>query len=326
MKNSADDLGPLARRRELDDAEERRLRILLTSSLEARLVHQAGSEFDELDSVLPGDEQRAATIAENVLTELKRGAAQRKRLQARPWLLPAVALLVASGVAAGTAAVRRGSWNISLPLERPPQANASAPATPPRSRPEHVAVASRPEASKPLAVEPIRETARPNTRGSASPELIRSPTSSSPADAAAGRGRSTIEGAVQPTVAALFAQAGLARRQGRTTEAIAGYEALNRMYPGSREAQAARLAAGMLELGLGESQAALGQFDAYLSRAPASDLRAEAWWGKAQALLQLGHEDTARTVMTQLVSSYPESPYAAAARSRLQSMKRPAQQ
>ena len=60
-RNAApEDLLVRARRQQLDDADERRLELSLSSSRELSLLYEAGVGFDAEASVLPGDEARAA--------------------------------------------------------------------------------------------------------------------------------------------------------------------------------------------------------------------------------------------------------------------------
>ncbi|MEO8181562.1 MAG: tetratricopeptide repeat protein [Deltaproteobacteria bacterium] len=84
----------------------------------------------------------------------------------------------------------------------------------------------------------------------------------------------------------------------------------------SREAGVAEMALGKHALAEGRARQALQWFEAYLRRAGA-ELAAEAVWGKARALENLGENERARELWRQLIEQYPASAYAAAARQQL---------
>src|SRR6185503_15450835 len=96
MSEGTEDLSAKARRGELHDADRRRLQLALHSSLEARLLHRAGCEFDAGDTVLPGDDELADRIVRRMLT----GRDARRRSRARVWLLAAAAACLTAGAAA----------------------------------------------------------------------------------------------------------------------------------------------------------------------------------------------------------------------------------
>src|SRR5689334_19407459 len=102
MKDSVEDLSALSRRGELDTAERRRLELLLGSSSEARLLHQAGLELDQAGSVLPGDDALAERVKRRVMARVQPMPARRRR-RLLPWAVAAAVACVA--VAAGGAVV-----------------------------------------------------------------------------------------------------------------------------------------------------------------------------------------------------------------------------
>lgn len=107
-----------------------------------------------------------------------------------------------------------------------------------------------------------------------------------------------------------------ARREGRTGEAIAGYQRLQRHFPGSPEARASQVSLGGLLLRTGSSSGALKQFDAYLI-VNGGQLAAEALFGRAQALRALGRFGEEAQNLDRLLKNYPKSAYATHAQRRL---------
>ncbi|WP_394846850.1 tetratricopeptide repeat protein [Pendulispora brunnea] len=118
--------------------------------------------------------------------------------------------------------------------------------------------------------------------------------------------------------AALFADAGRARRVGAVPKAIALYELLQKRYPGTPESRSADMALALLFTRQGMHAAALEHFDRYLRHSPQGDLAAEAMWGKAQVLSILGRSTDAFRTLQRLQLLHPNSPYAIEARARLQ--------
>jgi hypothetical protein len=112
----------------------------------------------------------------------------------------------------------------------------------------------------------------------------------------------------------LFARANLLRRQGHDAEAATLYQRLIGEHAGAREAAPARLALGKL-LRPREPARALAQFRALAEQHGA--LRAEALWGMAETAKSLGQREVEGRALEDLVSEFPDSPYAAAARARI---------
>lgn len=123
--------------------------------------------------------------------------------------------------------------------------------------------------------------------------------------------------ATQSSAAArLFAQANIARRQGRWLEASALYRELRARYVDSPESRLSLVVLARMQLDQGEAGAALRGFDAYLASAEEA-LREEALTGRCMALQKLGRTDEERVSVRRLLASYPDSPYARKAAKRL---------
>ncbi|MBN2192845.1 MAG: tetratricopeptide repeat protein [Polyangiaceae bacterium] len=297
MTGSLAELSAKARRGELTEAEERQLRLVLTGSLEARLAHRAGLEFDEEDSVQPGDDALAARVTARVLASVQPLPMKHRRLG---WRLVTAAALTVAAAAAGPPLVER------LGGSSPP-APASA------------------EAVAPTLASPPRGVARPRA-GAQAPALAASASSTPPNEAPAAPLRESTaparEGArgdgspaaVGGDPATLFAEASRARRQGQVGQAIALYRDLQQRYPSAAEAHAADIALGMLNSGRSPS-VALTHFHRYLEIG--GPLTPEALWGQAEALDALGRTAEARQAWQTLLTRYPRSTYADAARAKL---------
>ena len=300
MKDQIEDLSAHARRGELGESGLRRLGLALNSSYEARLLHEAGREFDELDSVLSGDDVLAQRVIHRVL-RLRDGTRRRRRryievaLATVAWTAAAAAaapLLVASQVIRPQASVSVAA-NQSLPgtikaRQGVPSTNTAAVVPVPQ------VAANTPVDSSSRAFGPGRQSARASTH-----------TIDSPLTEAA-------------TSAQAFAVANRLRRMGRISEAIAQYMALQRKFPASEEARNADIALGMLRLQSGAASLALSNFHHYLERNASSQMVPEALWGEAQALAALGRKEAARQSYASLLKRYPDSAYASAARAKLQ--------
>jgi len=118
--------------------------------------------------------------------------------------------------------------------------------------------------------------------------------------------------------AELFDQANDARRRGDYGRVLDLDGQLEHRYPTSREAQVSRQIVGRLLLDRGDPTGALARFDSYLA-AGAGDLAEEAMVGRATALDRLGRSDEATRAWSAVAAAFPDSPYAARARARLES-------
>jgi len=295
MRDSIEDLSALSRRGELDPAERRRLELTLASSSEARLLHRAGLELDEGGSMLPGDDALAERVKRRVMARvLPVAPARRRRLL--PW-----------GIAAAVACVTVAAAGTVVGY-RPLRALFSTSAAPAPQQ-------QRERAARTTAV-PVAPQVVPSAEAKPSDSGV--PVVSTLAPAAAPKAVAALDAS---SPGELFASAASARRRGKAQEAMLWYDALQSRFPASAEANAADMALGMLRLQRGSARSALDHFTRYLSRNQRAELVPDALWGKAQALSSLGRVAEARRSYQSLLERYPDSTYAAAARSKLEASK-----
>jgi TolA-binding protein len=119
--------------------------------------------------------------------------------------------------------------------------------------------------------------------------------------------------------ASLFESATEARRQGSYARAIELQRELLARFPRSSESHVARATMGRLLLDRGDPAGAFTSFEAYLSEG-SGELGEEAMVGRATALERLGRSTQAVDAWRGLLAAYPETSYAAHARSRLGSL------
>jgi TolA-binding protein len=310
-----------AKRGGLSESEQLQFRELLERSIEARLLYEADCAFDREAAVLPGDDARLEQIA--------------RRLQKRPRRQPLLArrgvrLLAAAGLLVAGAAV--GAINYARDLRtdssRSPRASTAQGAT---RTPVHDgstaagipavsnAKPERVEAETPLpSMLPARpaSTDSPAT-GAISPiPRVAHEKGAPPSQSAIGRFEDLVEPpAERETAASLFSEGNRARVRGDARRAIVQYERLLSQFSSSREAQAARLSLGVLYLNGGQPRRALHQFETY--RSSAGPLTAECLWGEAEAWNALGQPENERRALARIVQEFPQSAYAAGARTRL---------
>lgn len=118
------------------------------------------------------------------------------------------------------------------------------------------------------------------------------------------------------SAAELFEAAKQARSQGATQEAIRISKQIEEFFPNSEQGINSHLSLGVLYLAEGQSALALQEFATY-RRVGSPEMKAEAYWGQAQALHGLTRLEDERIVLEELLQSYPRSAYVAAARTRL---------
>jgi TolA-binding protein len=120
------------------------------------------------------------------------------------------------------------------------------------------------------------------------------------------------------TPADLLEQARDLRRGGDLDGAAGVYRKLERTYPLTPEARLAYALLGRLLLENGSADQALAQFDHYLtSQGPLAE---DALAGRAGALARLGHHADEAAAWKTLLSRFPQSVYAARARSRIREL------
>jgi TolA-binding protein len=124
---------------------------------------------------------------------------------------------------------------------------------------------------------------------------------------------------VEPaTPSELFSRANQARRDGKVTEAVRLYRALQERFSGSSEELVSRVALGRLLLDrLGDSRGALVQFNSYLASPGHGALREEAMVGRALSLGRMGRAAEERAAWRDLLDAWPQSTYRKRAQARL---------
>lgn len=146
---------------------------------------------------------------------------------------------------------------------------------------------------------------------SAEPALATSAQVVAPSASAAERHLSAAE---------MFSGAARARSAGDTPEALRLSKQIEEFFPNSEEGINTHLVLGLLYLQRDQAELALQEF-ATFRLIGFSEAKAEAYFGQAQALRRLGRFDDERTVLEELIQSYPRSAYVAAARARLNESK-----
>lgn len=251
--------------------------------------------FAREDEVLAGDGARVDRIE----------SAVQQRYAARP-VLRARRLVAAVSAGIFAAGVAFAAWRAGGEHDRTKPSISPAPVESEAARPLPAPVVS------PLPTDLPRIESAPSARaaqaanGTAARAVAR--TSAPPTPASSGD--------PSASAASLFAAANAARVSGDTARAITLSQQLLTLFPRSSEAGSTHLSLGMLCLQERRAEDALAEFEAYEAQA-GGDALAEAWWGKAQALRELGRTEEERATLSQLARRFPSSAYAAAARKRL---------
>jgi hypothetical protein len=130
---------------------------------------------------------------------------------------------------------------------------------------------------------------------------------------------SPVRAAVEATSAGeLFSRANQARRDGKTTEAVRLYRALQERFSGTSEELVSRVTLGRLLLDrLGDSRGALVQFNSYLANPGGGVLREEAMVGRAVSLGRMGRSAEERAAWQALLDTFPKSTQRKRAQARL---------
>jgi hypothetical protein len=196
----------------------------------------------------------------------------------------------------------------------PPEPAPAAPVPPSPSPPASIPrSAPAPAPARPRLIDPPPAQRRPSP--APSPRAA-TPASVPPSTAALHPADAPALDSDADTAEVLFRRAnGLRHTDWLAAAAI--YSELIRRHPASLEAGIAELALGKWSLAQGRSGDALEWFRAH-QRRPQSALGAEALWGEARALESLGSHTAARAPWRALMDRYPDSPYAAVARERLE--------
>jgi hypothetical protein len=237
---------------------------------------------------------------ELVVARLKRAATARlaaptdlRSKQKRAFVAIALAAgTVASVAAAATFVIVRGATapaaSVAAVIGQPPLPPA------PRHRSEPVRIDEPREIT-------ATEAVKPNVEGE--PKVV----------------RSAPRAAVEPAGASeLFSRANQARRDGKTSEAVRLYRALQERFAGSSEELVSRVTLGRLLLDrLGDSRGALVQFNSYLASPAGGALREEAMVGRALSLGRMGRSAEERAAWQALLDGYPKSTQRKRAQARL---------
>jgi TolA-binding protein len=322
-------------RGELSAADEARLEAHLARCAACRFERQLRADFaDELGSDLTPSMERLALGSSPDLAALPKRASgagpaleplpeplprQEADLAALPrrssprrltritWLLVAAAVCV-GGVAGATGAGQR-AWSrlVGDPL------TGSAPEA--EAAPSHVAAKHSTRHRTAPAPTAVTE-ARPEASTTVDVLLPSAPV---PPPSAPGVTTPTHHAGTAHGAAVLFEAATEARRQGSYARAIDLQRELFSRYPRSRESHVARETMGRLLLDRGDPAGAFASFEAYLGEG-SGELGEEAMVGRATALERLGRSAQAADAWRALLAAYPETPYAAHAKSRLGSL------
>jgi TolA-binding protein len=228
------------------------------------------------------DKMRNERAVSRAMSALTGGA--RRRTPRSVWLLAAAAVLVA-----GVAGAR--FWGRYRPQPTVPIGDTSAPTG--------------------AAKHAVEEPTNPPGTG---PEV---PTDavglSPPPDKAKSRTLPSPE--MRETAAQVFADANELRRTGKDSQAMVTYRKVERLFPGSPEAEQSYATLGSLMMEHGSPQEALGQFDHYLERG--GPLLVDVLAGKAGALQRLGRAGEERRTWETLLERFPKSVHATRAKTRL---------
>lgn len=286
-----EDLSVLARRGALPGAAEGAFADALSSSATLHTAHRVGLDFDQIVAVRAGDDALIAAMATRALG--RSGASSTRRWGARALLF--VAALALAGSAAAW-------WRLapSAPTPAPTPAEASRP----------VALQSALPAPTMVPI-PSASSAAAAAESSSAPGSPAPATRATPAESKAG---------VLDSADALFREANAARRAGDNAMARALYLRLELDFPASSEAQLAHISLGNLLLRMGRAAEAEQQFSGYSGSRAA--LAQEALVGRARSFSALGRDADEQRVWQALLSSYPDSVYAAQARKRLATLQR----
>jgi TolA-binding protein len=283
--------------------DEARLRAHLASCTACRLEHTLALDALRSAAERPGDAAvlerlRAGTIRAFQRTRVS-AVGQGTRQRSRHVRVLAAAIVFFGAIAAAAVFLRvrgeqtRASEPAPAVMNVAQSARALVPAPPPAASLE------APTATKEEAMAPHAEKRRAVIEPRSPAADVTRPSSASAEE--------------------LFARANLQRRSGETAEAVRTYRELAQAFPASDEALISRVSLGRLLLDrLGNARAALGEFDAYLARAPRGALSEEALIGRALCLGRLGNAPEEQKAWRMLLSEHPGSTYAARARSRLE--------
>jgi TolA-binding protein len=291
----------------LEAGDRARLEAHLQHCAACRLERQLRADFaEELEAEMPLERvvglgvEQAPIVVPSARQSLVVPRGPRRRRHRAVWLLAAAVLLV-GGAAAAAMGLSETRWAAFRGAPAAvPAVIAPAAATHAKT---HGVVTPRVNPPEPEPIAPTVEPIVPEATTTPPPRPMQlSPVAAAPV--------------VGP--AELFDQASDARRRGDYARVMDLDGELEHRYPTSREAQVSRQIVGRLLLDRGDPTGALSRFDSYLA-AGAGDLAEEAMVGRATALDRLGRSDDATRAWSAVAAAFPDSPYAARARARLES-------
>lgn len=330
---SIEDLIARSRRGPLDESGRRRLESAIAASQESRLLYAAGAGFDAVGATLPDDDLIVSRVADRVANLPLR--------RKRRGIVRSLGLVMA-GVSLASAAAAAG-WIIEHQIvgQRAPTPTQVAPVKLDSKRESTLKHDPGVVTSAMTLEQPVQQMTRgagkvataneqASLRGDSTRSLQVPASSSTHSNArntfSASSAKGTDTCGTAPTdrdafdtgtqavgAAEQFARASRARREGRSAVALGLYLDVTDRFPTAPEAGQAQLAAAELLLQAGQAQAALDGF----RRARVRTSAAEALWGEARALRALRRVDEEHRALTELTERYPQSPYAEAARKRL---------
>jgi TolA-binding protein len=305
---------------ELEPADRARLDAHLEHCAVCRVERQLRADFaDEFDAIGLDEHPSERSIGLGVVEQaaeippareskvLLRSSSSRRRRKVAVWLLAAAAVLV-GGVAAAAMGLTPAPWMRSA-------SNVSVPDEAPVAQASHAKVHAAARAAAALGSSATDGANAANATAAATevaetiaPDAVPVPLAPAPRPV----GASTVVGPAE-----LFDHETDARRHGDYARALDLGRQLEAHYPTSREAQVSRAVVGRLLLDRGDPAGALARFEGYLA-AGSGQLGEEAMVGRATALDRLGRTDEATRAWGALVDAYPDTPYAAHAKARLE--------
>ena len=289
---------------------ERQLRADFASELEAHLPLERFAGLGSLGQLaidaMPAPARKSDKSDKSDARAMARGP--RRRRTKLVWLLAAIALPV-GGAAAGMNGLGEGPWSrfvVGAISSAPPAAGTTEA---PRPKIHRAPVVTLPEPA------PLAEVAAPSA-----PEVTAQPSVAAAHAHAMGGGAAGAAPAHKPGPADLFEAASDARRRGDYGRVLDADRELDDRYPTSREAQVLRAIVGRVLLDRGDPTGALARFDSSLAAGGGElgELAHESMVGRATALDRLGRTDEATKAWSALVASFPDTPYAAHVRARLE--------
>jgi hypothetical protein len=290
-----EDLLELAARGTATDADWARLEQHLAECAVCRVERALGAQA-ALDAAPLRDEQLVvARLKRAVAARLASPSASRPRRKGAFVAVALAAGALASVAAAATLVVVRRAPAPPVSAAPTPAANGAPVLTSPR----------------PKAEEP-RGLATADVEGA--PPSIEPPVKSVPQPV-----RPAPVAAIEPASASeLFSRANGARRDGKMTEAVRLYRALQEHFSGTSEELVSRVTLGRLLLDrLGDSRGALVQFNSYLANPGGGALREEAMVGRALSLGRMARKAEERSAWRALLEAWPNSAHRKRAEARL---------